>query len=609
MDRYRRNGREEMALKIKQMVRRLRSFFLENIARWLVFGLLVGIVSGLGASAFYYLLQAGRHLCFHLLAGYAMPEAAGDHLFEWAGAALDFRAWIFFLLPAAGGLLCGWIVYRFAPETEGHGTDLMIDAFHNGKGRIPARVTLVKGLASLAILSTGGSAGRQGPIAQIGAGIGSAIGRLLNLSDRERRILLLAGCGGGLSAIFRAPLGGALTAIEILYKEDMETEALVPTVVSSITAYIVFTHFFGNAPIFFFPGYVFTDPRELVFYILLGLLCVPAGLFFIRIFHAVRERIFAPLKVPRYLKPALGGLVVGGIGLVYPQVYGDGWGWIQLAILGKLGIGLMIGIALAKIVATSFTISSGGSGGVFGPTLFIGGMIGGTVGFAAHHFFPQIVVQPEAFVVVGMASFFAGVASAPIGTMLMCSEMTQGYGLIAPLMLVSIIAILFTRKRSIYRKQVESKRDSPAHTADFTVNLFAETRVKDFYKPEKVTPVRKTTSYGQLKKIFSASHIECFPVYDENDTLVGAVNWDQARTIVFEEGLEDLIIAQDMMSPVQTVTPQDNFYDAFMKFLETNAEELLVVSPDDSNLVLGVLRHDDLIAAYSAELNRRKNSG
>jgi len=501
------------------------------------------------------------------------------------------------------------LVYHFAPETEGHGTDAMIDAFHNHRGNIRTRVPIIKSLASIFTLATGGSAGREGPIAQIGAGIGSAVGRLLNLSDRERRILLLAGCGGGLSAIFRAPLGGALTAIEILYKEDMETEALVPTVVSSITAYIIFTNFFGNTPIFFFPEYTFSDPRELIFYVLLGLLCVPAGIFFIKIFYDVRERIFLPLKIPRFVKPALGGLVVGIIGLVFPHVYGDGWGWIQLAILGKLSIGIMIAIAIAKMIATSFTISSGGSGGVFGPTLFIGGMIGGTVGFAAHHFFPQIVVQPEAFVVVGMASFFAGVANAPIGTLLMCSEMTRGYGLIAPLMLVSIIAILFTRKRSIYRKQVESKRDSPAHTADFTVNLFAETRVKDFYKPEKVTPVRKTTSYGQLKKIFAASNVECFPVYDEDDVLIGAVNWDHARTIVFEEGLEDLIIAQDMMGPVRTVTPEDNFYDAFMKFLETNVEELLVVSPDDGNIVLGVLRHDDLIAAYSAELNRRKNSG
>ncbi|GAB6271054.1 MAG: chloride channel protein [Smithella sp.] len=593
--------------KLKIFIRWLHSVFLENITRWIVFGLLVGIVSGLAASGFYYLLQLARHYCFSHLAGYAVPAPAGEQLFE-AGAGLVFHPLIFFILPVIGGLMGGWIVYRFAPEAEGHGTDAMIDAFHNKKGHIRTRVPFVKGIASILTLAAGGSAGREGPIAQIGAGIGSAVGRLLKLSDKERRILLLAGCGGGLAAIFRAPLGAALTSIEILYKEDLETEALVPTVVSSIVAYIIFTYFFGNSPIFFFPEYVFSDARELIFYVLLGLICIPAGILFIKVFYGVKDRIFTPLKIPRYFKPALGGLAVGLIGLIFPQVYGDGWGWIQLAILGKLSIGLMIAIAVAKIMATSFTISSGGSGGVFGPTLFIGGMIGGTVGFSAHYFFPGIVSHPEAFVVVGMASFFAGVANAPIGTLLMCSEMTRGYGLIAPLMLVSIIAILFTRKHSIYQKQIQSKLQSPAHTADYTINIFAETYVKDFYKPEIVTPFQKTTSYGQLKKVFARSSIESFPVHDENGLLIGAVNWDHARSIVFEEGLEDLIIAQDLMVPVQTITPEDNFYDAFMKFMGTHAEELLVVSPDDPNKVLGVLRHDDLIAAYNAQLTKRKNS-
>lgn len=592
---------------IKKIIRWLHSVFLENIARWLVFGLLVGIIAGLASSAFYYLLQLARHYTFSLLAGYTTPAPAGEQIFE-AGSDLLFRPLVFFLLPAIGGLISGWIVYRFAPETEGHGTDAMIDAFHNQKGHIRSRVPFVKGLASIVTLASGGSAGREGPIAQIGAGIGSAVGRLLNLNDKERRILLLAGCGGGLAAIFRAPLGGALTAIEILYREDMETEALIPTVVSSIVAYIIFTHFFGYSPIFFFPEYTFADPRELIFYILLGLISIPAGILFIKVFYGVKERIFAPLKVPRYVKPALGGLVVGLIGLSFPEVYGDGWGWIQLAILGKLGIGLMLAIAFFKIIATSFTISSGGSGGVFGPTLFIGGMLGGTVGFSANYFFPGIVTQPEAYVVVGMASFFAGVASAPIGTMLMCSEMTRGYGLIAPLMLVSIIAILFTRKHSIYKKQLQNKIQSPAHIADFTVNLFAETMVRDFYKPETVTPVQTTTTYGKLKKIFTHSSAECFPVYNDLGLLIGAVHWDHARSIVFEEGLEDFLIAQDLMAPLQTITPGDNFYDALMKFMETNAEELLVIDAENPNLVLGVLKHDDLIAAYNTELNRRKNS-
>ena len=205
-------------------------------------GLLVGVFSGLTAVTFFYLLQLGKHFTLHFLAGFASPAPEGERILENSGN-LHFNQWIFFLLPVVTGLLSGLIVYRFAPEAEGHGTDAMIDAFHNKKGNIRGRVPLIKGIATLLTLSGGGSAGREGPIAQIGAGIGSKIANLLGLSDKERRILLLAGCGGGLSAIFRAPLGGALTSIEVLYRRDFETEALIPTIISSITAYIIFSVF------------------------------------------------------------------------------------------------------------------------------------------------------------------------------------------------------------------------------------------------------------------------------------------------------------------------------------------------------------------------------
>lgn len=593
--------------KIKLKLNRFQSIFLDNIARWLLLGIVVGTISGLSASGFFYLLQLAKHYCMHLLAGYAAPSPQGEQLFE-AGTSLVFHRFIFFMLPVVGGLLSGIIVYLFAPEAEGHGTDAMIDAFHNKKGYVRPRVPFVKAIATIITLASGGSAGREGPIAQIGAGLGSIAAGLLRLSSRERRILLLAGCGAGLAAIFRAPLGGAITAIEVLYREDMETEALIPTVVSSIIAYIIFTNFFGHQPVFYFPNYNFSDPRELVFYVILGLICIPMGISFIRFFYWIKNYFFLPLNIPRYFKPALGGLGVGLIGLAFPQVYGDGWGWIQLAILGKLTIGIMLAIALLKIIATSFTISSGGSGGVFGPSLFIGGMLGGAVGFASNHFYPDIVAHPGAFVVVGMASFFAGVANAPIGTLLMCSEMTQGYGLIAPLMSVSIIAILFTRKHSIYQNQVQNRLHSPAHITDFTINILAEMKVQDIYKHEKITPILKTMTYGHLKNIFSESSKECFPVYDEQGKLVGSINWDHTRPIVYAQEVDELVIAEDIMVPVETLTLDNNLYEALVKFLKTNQEELLVVE-DMPPKVLGVLRHDDLIQAYSREVTKRKSEG
>ena len=354
---------------VNRLLTWLKTIPLNNVVRWLWLGITVGVVSGLVAVAFFYLLGVARHFTYSFLAGYVSPTPEGEKIFG-SASGLQFHRWVFFLLPVVGGLLSGLIVYRFAPEAEGHGTDAMIDAFHNKRGKIRQRVPFIKAIATILTLATGGSAGREGPIAQIGAGFGSMIATLFNLSDRERRNLLLAGCGGGLAAIFRAPLGSAITSIEVLYREDFETEALISTIISSITAYIIFAELFGFHTIFYFPGYSFSDPRELIFYLLLGLICIPAGIFYVKIFYGMRDYIFMPLRIPRYFKPALGGLGVGIIGLFFPQVYGDGWGWIQLAILGKLSIGLMITVALLKIFATSFTISSGGSGGVFGPTLF-----------------------------------------------------------------------------------------------------------------------------------------------------------------------------------------------------------------------------------------------
>ncbi len=584
----------------------LRGFCKGTVTRWVFWGIIIGAVSGFGAAGFFYLLQLIKHVTFHTLAGYATPSPQGESLFESAGS-LQFRQWVFFFLPLVGGLLSGLLVYRFAPEAEGHGTDAMIDAFHNKGGKIRPRVPFVKSIATICTLASGGSAGREGPIAHIGAGFGSMVAGFFKLGERERRILLLAGCGAGLSAIFRAPLGGALTAIEVLYKEDFETEALIPTVISSITAYIIFTLLFGSQPIFYFPGYTFSDPRELVFYMVLGLICIPLGIFYIKVFYGMRDRLFRCINIPRYFKPMLGGLSVALIGLYFPQVYGDGWGWLQLAILGKLSISLMLAIAVMKVFATSFTISSGGSGGVFGPTLFIGGMVGGAVGFLSNHFFPEIVLHPGAFVVVGMASFFAGVANAPIGSLLMCSEMTQGYGLIVPLMLVSIIALLFTKKYSIYEKQVQNRLTSPAHMGDFTINILEEMKVGHHYIPHTIPPLSLTTPYGVLKDIFARSSNDCFPVCDESGEIIGSINWHQARPIVFENGLERLLIAQDLMTtPPALLMPDNNLYEALIRFLNTDQKECLIVNPENRNQVLGVLRHDDLIHAYNQEISRRK---
>ncbi|MCU0692771.1 MAG: chloride channel protein [Polyangiaceae bacterium] len=366
----------------------------------IAYSVLVGLFSGAGAVAFFYALEWVTHVAFSQGAGVALAGPAGENLFE--GQPGPWRPWLFFLLPIAGGLVSGLIVYTWAPEAEGHGTDAMIEAFHKKRGLIRTRVPFLKAAATIATLGTGGCAGREGPIAQIGAGLGSWLAVRFGLTTRERRVLLLAGTAGGLGAIFRSPLGGALTAVEILYREDFESEALLPSIISSVTAYAVFSSVFGYDHIFALPEeLVFRNPVELVFYAILGVVCIPVGILYIRLFYGARDRVFRPLPIPKHVKPMLGGLGVALLGLALPQVYGAGWGQIQLALFGQLSLGVMLALVFGKIAATSLTIGSGGSGGVFGPTLFIGGMLGGAIGLAAHRFFPHIVTQPGAYVLVG----------------------------------------------------------------------------------------------------------------------------------------------------------------------------------------------------------------
>ena len=580
---------------------------LATAPRWVLLGVLVGVVSGLGAVAFFYALETVTHFAFSTLAHSPIPVPDGEKLFHDPPAQNPVR-WIFFILPVIGGLVSGFLVYRYAPEAEGHGTDAMIDAFHNKQGKIRSRVPFIKSLATLATLGLGGSAGREGPIAQIGAGFGSWVAQKFNLSVKERRILLLAGTAGGLGAIFRSPLGGAITAIEVLYSEDFETEALIPSIISSVTAYAIFASVFGFNKIFAIPDFVWTNLVELPFYVILGLLCVPFGLFYVRFFYFIRDS-FRKIRLPKMVLPALGGLGVGLIGLFIPQAYGAGWGTIQLALVGKMAMTSMLLILVAKIITTSLTIGSGGSGGVFGPTLFIGGMLGGVVGSAVNAIFPGLLSQPEAFVLVGMSAFFAGVANAPIGAMLMSCEMTGGYDLLVPLMLVSGIAILFSRKWSIYEKQVKDKFSSPAHIGDLTINVLEEMTVQHAYREGVGTrALPNNMTFGQFRRLIVETDASYFPVQNAQGILIGTVSIKSTRSGIFEQGLDNLVLLSDIVSPVVTATPDDNLYTALVKFLKYNYNQIPVVDPEDPNKILGTLRHEDLIHAFHKEVLERKKS-
>jgi chloride channel protein, CIC family len=559
------------------------------------------------ACAVYYLLDWGTYFAMEYVAGYQVVRPAGEQNVVMLTSQTPFRWWVLMLLPAIGGLISGIIVYTWAPEAEGHGTDAYIDAFHNKQGIIRTRVPFIKGIASIVTMATGGSAGREGPIAQIGAGLGSWLGRLLKLDTRERRLMLLAGCAAGLGAIFRAPLGGAVTAIEVLYREDFETEGIILCIVASVISYALFTSVFGNQAIFDVPPRLFSHPLELLFYVALGLVCVPFGFVYVKVFYGLRDHFFRRLGMKKAFIPALGGLLVGIVGLWHPQVLSGGYGTIQEALKGNLTISLMISFAILKIFATSFTISSGGSGGVFGPSLFIGAMLGGAVGQFSHQHFPNIVSYPGAFALVGMGAFFAGVAKAPMGALLMVCEMTEGYSLVVPLMLTSVVAILLSQRWSLYEKQVLNKFHSPAHRSDLTINLLQTLKVADIHRNiNHVTILPEDMTLAQLKRLLTKSRESFFPVVDEDFHLRGILAIRELREVIFEDSLHDLVVVGEVVSPPISVDLEESLYSVLVKFMRTKYGQIPI--EDKALGVIGILKFTDLMEAYHQEIQKLKES-
>jgi CIC family chloride channel protein len=421
---------------------------------------LLGVAGALSAQLFMWMLRGSFRILLTGIAGYTPPGAETGPAHEIIG---PHGLWLIPAVTTLGGLLSGILVYRFAPEAEGHGTDTVVDAFHRREGVIRARVPPLKMLASAITIGSGGSAGREGPIALITAGVGSVYAKLAHRSEEDRRLLLLAGMAAGLSAIFRTPMGTGVFAIEVLYgRMEFEVGALLYTMIASAVAYTINGLFVGFQPLFKVPAVSTPVLRDYLTYAALGLAAGLIGTALPVVFYRVRD-FFRMLPLPLWSKPALGGLALGILALRVPQVLGGGYGWIQLAIDGRLALHLLLILIFAKMAALALTVSSGGSGGVFAPSLFVGAMLGGAFAVVLH--------QPSAvFVVVGMAAVFGAAARVPIATMLMVTEMAGGYHLLVPAGLAVMIGYLLQdqlssrlRYRSLYEGQVPTRQDSPAH--------------------------------------------------------------------------------------------------------------------------------------------------
>ncbi|MHC1636526.1 MAG: chloride channel protein [Candidatus Methanospirareceae archaeon] len=571
---------------------------------WTIYSIILGVIGGIGAFLFFMLLQLTKGFFLGFLTGYYPPAPAGE-AFSFPFPHTPFRLWLIALIPAVGGLIASFITYFFAPEAEGEGTDAVIDAFHNRGGVIRRRVPLVKMIASAVTIGSGGSAGREGPIMQIGGGFGSFLASHARLSDRDKRELVICGAAAGLGAIFKAPLGGALFAVEVLYKRDFEMEAMIPAIVCSVVSYAVFCSFpqIGFGPIFETPQYAFTRPKELIFYAILGVACAGLGAFYIRIFNWTRN-FFRWLRIPRWIKPAIGGALVGImaflIGYCEPRALDGvlcmGYGAIQLAVKGQLPLLILLIIAISKMLATSFTIGSGGSGGVFAPSLTIGSMIGGFFGGLFYLLFPTVITQPSAFVLVGMAAFFGAVAKVPIASILMVSEMTGSYSLLVPAMLSVAIAYVLVGKAGIYEKQVKTRRESPVHRKELAVEVLEGIKVEEAMVRDVSTVSPHDKVSDVLMKIEREGHIG-FPVVEDGE-LRGIVTFRDVEKVPIEERKEKRV-DEIAVKKIVVTYPDETLEKALQKLVTYDIGRLPVVDRVNKKRLLGIITKTDIIRAHA----------
>jgi CIC family chloride channel protein len=565
------------------------------VRKWFTLSVLIGIAAGLGSILFYWALGAVTNLALGTGAGYKPPLPSG----EGATIVSTFgRAWMLPIITTLGGLISGLIVFKLAPEAEGHGTDAAINSFHYRGGFIRRRVPFVKIAASAVTIGTGGSAGREGPTAQIAAGIGSALADFFSLTKHDRRIALAAGIGAGIGSIFKAPFGGAILSMEVLYRHDFEYEAMLPSFISSVVGYSIFGAWNGWTPIFG-QGSVptFINLEELLAYAILGVVCGLVGIAYGRSFYIIRD-FFRKLRIPAWVKPAVGGLLVGTAGIFLPQILGMGYGWIQLAIDGDftaLSIGILVAVIIGKMLATGLTIGSGGSGGVFAPGLFIGGMTGALLWSLLHNVAGFVPSSPAAFVVVGMMALFGGIAKVPLAVILMVSEMTQDYTLLVPSMLACTVAYFITTKSYIYENQVPSRADSPAHKAELSVPLLKRYSVADFMKTKVITAGPDFT-LQTVVDLMRAKKIDGVPVMEQGRLIGFLASRDIA--LVPEESWSGIRTGDIMARKLVVGYEYESLHNALRKMTENHISHLPIVDSGNPDKLSGIITIKDIVLPY-----------
>jgi CIC family chloride channel protein len=541
----------------------------------------IGIAGGFGAIAFRYLILSVQTLFFN----------GGTPLHNTLGL-------LVIVVPALGGLIVGLLVYFFAREAKGHGVPEVMEAVAMREGKIRPRVAVVKALASSICIGSGGSVGREGPIVQIGAAVGSAIGQNLKLPPGGVKILLACGATAGIAATFNTPIAGVIFSIELILFE-FKTRSFIPLVISSITGTIISRIFLGPQPAFTIPPYTFVSPYELILYLILGLLAGVIAVFFIKMMYAT-EHVFDKLRLQPYLKPVIGGLCVGSIGFFFPQLFGVGYETVstvlnETVVIG--GVGLLVVLCVGKVIANSLTLGSGGSGGVFSPSLFIGATLGAAFGAVVHTLYPAFTGLPGAYALVGMAALFAGISRGTLTAIIIVFEMTLNYNIILPLMFACVVSDAVSTllsKDTMYTKKLVVRGVKIAH--DMEVEVLSSVCVKDAMVQQVIT-VSDNTTVRELAHLIQATEHMGFPVLDDSGKLVGIITHHDIHNAILENKY-DLKVKDVRSKNLLLAYPNDTLDDTVHKMVENNISHLPVVDPTNPSQLIGFITKGDIMKAH-----------
>jgi CIC family chloride channel protein len=553
-------------------------------------GVLIGLGAGLGALALLWGIREVTSFALTTLVGYTPPAPGGE-----GGSGLApahpamLRPWLLPLVGAAAGLLGGLVIWRFAPTTAGIGTDAAIRSFHRNED-IPLRVAALKVATSALTIGAGLTSGREGPIAQIGAGVGTTVARWLKLTARERNVALAAGLGAGIAAMFKAPLAGAIIGAEIFYTEDFEVDALLPALIASVVGYTVVGYAVGFQPVFSVAqgGAQFTHPLSLALYALLGVACALAARSAVVTFGGVRA-LFG--RVPLYVATTCGGLLTGALALAIPSVIGTGYGYAQVAVLGNTALLpplFLLAAAAAEILGASLTLGTGNSGGIFGPSVVTGAFLGGAFGWAAALLAPGIAGPLGNYAIVGMMAYFAAAAKAPLSTIVMIAEMTGGYGLLGPSMAAVVVAFVLSGRRSIFPSQVRTRLDSPYHREDYEPIVLRRVRVAEVMTPDPRT-LGPSATIAQAAALMQEGRFGCVPIVAADGALLGMVRRRDALRVHPDEREKRTV--EEVMRPAPTAAKDQDLFTLLERTSTEAASHFAVV---DHGMVVGVVTRRDV---------------